>query len=142
MRLFGKIDRLDTVAGSKAVRVVDYKSGSVKGHTDTRDVDKIFDRSLGARRPHVALQLYLYEILAKAGLGDKVPYEPCVYSTRGIFDGAPVSASPDEEACAAFEKRLKETIEEIFDPAVPFTAQDDDPALCEWCPFHGICNRG
>lgn len=138
VRLFGLADRIDRPAGSDAVRIVDYKTGSVKGKDDTRSADRIFDTTSGSR-PSVALQLYLYENMARTRDGGKT-YAPCIYSTRALFDETPKSVSLVEEEAARFEDHLKETIEEIFNPAVPFNATDDTDK-CTCCPMRTICNR-
>lgn len=136
VRLYGKIDRLDRT-GDGTCRVVDYKSGSVKGKDGVRDAARVFDRSLGVTRPTIGLQLLLYALLAEGkGLGA----EPCIYSTRGLFDGAPKTAAVEDGTLREFERLLTETIEEIFNPEVPFTATEDTDK-CGFCPFSKICNR-
>ena len=39
-----------------------------------------------------------------------------------------------------FETLLRETLAELFDPAVPF-GQCADPESCTWCDFKEICRR-
>jgi CRISPR/Cas system-associated exonuclease Cas4 (RecB family) len=39
-----------------------------------------------------------------------------------------------------FETRLKNLLEEIFDPSKPFV-QTENTDHCKYCPFAGICYR-
>jgi CRISPR/Cas system-associated exonuclease Cas4 (RecB family) len=39
-----------------------------------------------------------------------------------------------------FRKQFDALLEEIFDPAVPFS-QTPNPKNCEWCAFRELCNR-
>ena len=40
-----------------------------------------------------------------------------------------------------FEALLATTLQELFNPEVPFTATEDTK-VCEWCDFAKICRRG
>ena len=42
---------------------------------------------------------------------------------------------------AAFERLLRETLEELYNPEIPF-AQCEDEATCAYCDFKAICRRG
>ena len=141
VRLFGIVDRLDGHSPD-VVRVVDYKTGSVKGKDDCRDVDKLFDRSLGEKRPSVAFQLYFYALMETRMAADpSVRFEPCVYSLRSIFSPClPPSYGLEPEQLVQFENRLAELVEELFDPGRPFTAADGDE-VCKYCNFKRLCNR-
>lgn len=141
VRLFGITDRMDRPAGEDGVRVVDYKTGSVKGHDDTSDACALFDRSLGAGRPGIGLQLYLYEYLTR-GMHGETEHKACVYATRDLFSGKePQATALDEDGKAAFEEALRATLEEMFDPAVPITPREADDEICERCPLRVACGR-
>ena len=40
-----------------------------------------------------------------------------------------------------FERLLRETLEELYDPTVPFT-QCEDEKSCAYCDFKELCRRG
>lgn len=136
VRLYGKIDRLDRT-GDGTRRVVDYKSGSVKGHDDIREPLRALDRAAGKKRPYIGLQLLLYALLSEDSDGLA---SPCIYSTKEIFGAQPKAAAVGPEAAAAFGDALAATIDEIFNPDVPFTTTEDTDN-CTFCPFKNICNR-
>ena len=140
VRLFGIIDRLDGRTPD-VLRVVDYKTGSVQGKDNCDDVDRLFDRSLGMRRPSVALQLYFYTLLkTRMSANPSVRFEPCVYSLRSIFSPElPKSHTLDDDQLAQFENRLAALVEELFDPGKPFAATDCEDA-CKYCHFKRLCN--
>ena len=141
VRLYGIVDRLDGHTPD-VVRVVDYKTGSVKGRDDCRDVDKLFDRSLAEKRPSVAFQLYFYALMeTRMASGSAVSFEPCIYSLRSIFSPElPPSHALGPEQLVQFETRLAGLVEEIFDPNRPFKAADSDE-VCKNCNFKRLCNR-
>ena len=139
--LYGKIDRLDSLEPG-LIRVVDYKSGHVAGKDNCNDVDKLFDRTLSIQRPSVAFQLYFYALLmARTAKDPTQRFTPCVYSLREIFfDAPPKTYSISPEQLDAFEQRLAGLIQEILDPATPFTATDREE-ICPFCSFKHLCNR-
>lgn len=141
VRIFGIADRLDKVAGSQDVRIVDYKTGSVGTHDDTRVVGPLFERSLGGKRPGIALQLYLYEYLARGRHGG-AEHTPCVYSTRELFAGKSVTAKVlDDENKALFADKLTAVVEEMFNPDVTISPREEADELCERCPLRAACGR-
>ena len=141
VRLFGAIDRLDTNLPG-ITRVVDYKTGSVDKKDDCRNVDRLFDRTLG-QRPYIAFQLYFYALLMTRQ-PDARPdehFEPCIYALRDLFKGAPASHSIDPENLVHFEERVRALIEEIFNPEIPFAGDCADDRICGFCNFKRLCNR-
>ena len=141
IQLFGIIDRLDGRTPD-VFRIVDYKTGSIQGKDGCDDVDKLFDRSLGMRRPSVAFQLYFYALLKTRLAADpSVRFDPCVYSLRTIFSPElPKSHVLEPDNLARFETRLAMLVEEILDPDTPFAATDCEEA-CQYCHFKRLCNR-
>ena len=130
--LYGKIDRLDSNRQG-IVRVVDYKTGSVKGKDDCSDVDKIFDAP-SDKRPSVAFQLYLYALME-----DKRHIS--TYSLRSIFEDIPDTKLIDDEKLDQFKVRLTALIEEILDLSRPFTGREENDKVCEYCNFKRLCRR-
>ncbi len=140
VQLFGKIDRLDSQEAG-LVRVVDYKSGNVKGKDDCQDVDKLFDRTL-KKRPSIGFQLYFYALLKYRTASDPSQrFAPCIYSLRDIFSTElPGCYSIAPEQLDAFEQRLAALVAEVFDPATPFAATEREE-ICQYCNFKRLCNR-
>ena len=131
VQLLGKIDRLDSDMRG-CVRVVDYKTGSIKGKDDCSDVDRIFTPS--ANRPEVAFQLYFYALMEDRRLVS-------TYSLRSIFDGIPPTRQIEDDKLEQFKDRLKALLEEILDLSRPFTGRDSSSKVCEYCNFKRICRR-
>ena len=140
VQLFGKIDRLDSQEAG-LVRVVDYKSGNVKGKDDCEDVDKLFDRTL-KKRPSIGFQLYFYALLKYRTASDPSQrFAPCIYSLRDIFSTElPGCYSIAPEQLDAFEQRLAALVAEVLDPATPFAATEREE-ICQYCNFKRLCNR-
>ena len=141
VRLFGIIDRLDSLEPG-VVRVVDYKSGSVKGLDDCGDVDRLFDTTLVLRRPSVAFQLYFYALMkTRLQKDSSVRFTPCTYSLRSIFsDALPASHEISPEKLDQFQTRLAALVEEILSPGKPFSASSSED-VCKYCNFKRLCNR-
>lgn len=136
--IYGKIDRLDSNMPD-TVRVVDYKTGSVKNHTNCSDVEAIF-KSSDQDRPYVAFQLYLYALL----MGENHPgktYSPCIYALRDIFGGLPEAQMITEDNMNLFKEKLGALLEEIFDPDVPFGPNTENEKVCDYCNFKKICRK-
>ena len=140
VNLKGYIDRLDSPEPG-VVRIVDYKSGQVKGKDACDDVARLFDGTLAAKRPSVAFQLYFYTLMMlRVQSGEPVRYEPCVYSLRTLFADLPKSYRLEEDAVADYERRLSGLIEEILLSDKPFVAAESEE-VCKYCPFKRLCNR-
>ncbi|MBO7371591.1 MAG: PD-(D/E)XK nuclease family protein, partial [Bacteroidales bacterium] len=154
VNLMGIIDRLDSKGGQ--VRIVDYKTGSIKLHgtrdSDSAIIDKIFDVSLGGNRPYSSFQMYLYAYLvarfrtgtlSAGGLGPKPAddTEICVYQMKQIFDTSLRSFSSNDEMLRAFEDKLKALIGEILSEG-EFVARPAGPSesKCDYCPVRVLCS--
>ncbi|MBQ7576144.1 MAG: PD-(D/E)XK nuclease family protein [Bacteroidales bacterium] len=138
--IFGKIDRVDSKGGQ--TRIVDYKTGAVKGKVVSKELKDMFARD--KERPYIGFQLYLYALLV---LGGEVSarcsnYTTAVYALRDIFEGAPAGIACTEEDMVKFRQELVDLISEILDPAVPFSPREDDfSQTCGYCNFNKLCNR-
>ena len=146
LSLGGKIDRIDRVKGQ--LRVIDYKTGRTE--QKFRDVESLFDGSYGSRNS-AALQTLFYAWL----VGEIFPGKnamPGLYSMKGLFEedfdpalhmtslkkeGRVASFSPMEEQ---FLQGLKEVLQQLFDPRVPFVQRDNDKK-CGYCDFASLCQR-
>ena len=137
----GSIDRIDQVGES--VRIIDYKTG--KGDTGFRDIPQLFDASKN-NRPYQILQVFVYGLfylLENPG----VSIAPAVYYLRNVFKDFDPAVRSDKLPIndisvymPEFRKQFDALLEEIFDPAVPFS-QTPNPKNCEWCAFRELCNR-
>jgi len=143
VRLKGRIDRMDSIAHGIR-RVIDYKSGSVGDKAACGNVEAIFDRT-NEKRPSIALQLYFYLLLLDEENCDSTTYQPCIYGMKELFKELPEPKVITREQLELFKEKLTETIAEIFDPNVPFTASAADPSgwnsPCKYCDFKRLCHR-
>ncbi|MBL7850347.1 MAG: PD-(D/E)XK nuclease family protein [Cyclobacteriaceae bacterium] len=142
--LSGKIDRLDRKENT--VRILDYKTGKADLNFDS--IDALFDGS-NNKRNRAAFQTLIYSLLYKAGSpGADIAIVPGLVSRQNLFtdDFRPNLTLDKEEVTDAnrflpdFEARLKQLLEEIFDPSKPFV-QTEHTSHCKLCAFKGICYR-
>ena len=145
-RFIGFIDRLDSCRPGE-VRVVDYKTGKVTDEdfliTDANAaevVDKLFG-SDNAKRPKIALQLYLYDRMV-------ADHPDCrdsrivnsIYQTSRLFVRDVESVAVGGSFQTLMEERLHGLLAELADTSVPFS-RTEDLKTCEWCDFKNICGR-
>ncbi len=135
VRLKGIIDRLDEKDGIK--RVIDYKTGKIH-YNKSQDVPEFFTNS-GNK---TALQLMWYGYVYNRNFPDDAiklgayPLKAMNQPVNFLFRGKPL----DEESIEAFETGLKEQLNSLFDPEIPFR-QTEDRKICETCPYNKICHR-
>ena len=145
-RIKGFADRIDSYLGGEA-RIVDYKTGKVvQEDIDITDanaaqvVDKLFGPT-NHGRPKIALQLFLYGLLAqeRAELKDR-PVVNSIYSVSNLFT-KPLEDRPANAAFARLTReRLNALFEEMTNPDVPFR-RTEERDTCEYCDFKMICGR-
>jgi len=147
IRLKGIIDRMDSKDG--ILRIVDYKTGTDKGHP--KSMDALFPPTDAKHRMSQAFQIFYYAYimsfqpefsryrLAPTLLYTRSSSKPTAddiyYSVGGntIMD---FTAQYGQE----FEEKLKGIISEIFNPDMPFEPTDDKEA-CSRCDFSNLCGR-
>ena len=145
-RFVGYIDRLDSVVPGQ-VRVVDYKTGRVtdedflitEANADTV-VEKLFGPD-NAKRPKIALQLYLYDRFISGD--DKVrgcDIVNSIYGTSRLFVHEIENVALDARFLSLMAERLDGLLAEIADLSVPFS-RTEDARTCLWCDFKNICGR-
>ncbi len=137
-----RIDRLD----DGTLRVVDYKTGSP--HLEFKGVESLF-RGTGKQRLSNIVQTLLYAMMLYHK--HRIDAVPALYYVRAINrpDYSPllndkeagVCGAPYSFYCEKFEQLVRETLTEIYDPAVPFR-QCEDRDTCTYCDFNTICKRG
>lgn len=136
-----RIDRLD----DGSLRVVDYKTGTP--HLEFAGLESLFHGE-GKQRLSNILQTLLYSMMLYRTRGvDAVPtlyyvrsmnrddYLPTLDDRGGGLSGAPYTHYAEE-----FERLVRETLAELFDPSVPFR-QCADADTCQYCDFNAICKR-
>ena len=145
-RFKGFIDRLDAF-GADEVRVVDYKTGRVLDDDIFIDDDnakdiaqKIFAPDV-KDRPKIALQFYIYDLLAKdrKEAKDRKMYN-CVYSTSRLFGELPKAVPVNRIFFDAMSGNLSAMLDEMCDPEVGFRRTGDEH-VCGYCDFKTICGR-
>lgn len=148
VRLKGFIDRVDEKDGT--VRIVDYKTGSVK-RMEFEQVSDLFDISRKDRAKET-MQVFLYALMYNE---EKHPLriEPAIYVIRSLFskdfDGAVYCKTDSRQKTKVdnfsdyeteYREALVACIREIFDSEIPFF-QTENPKNCEYCAFRSICKR-
>jgi hypothetical protein len=147
--LGGIIDRVDLHQG--VIRLIDYKSGGDR--KDFANVAELFDRG-SKRRNKAAFQTMFYGLLYQYNFPENTyPLKPAIFDLKGMFDTKfspyleekePRQAGVKVEDYADYreevEAGLREVLEELFDPHIPFD-QTEDHAKCTWCPYKEMCGR-
>ena len=142
----GYIDRLDSLDPDE-LRIVDYKTGRV---TDddfiiTEDnAEEVVEALFGpddAKRPKIALQLYLYDrFIAADPLSAGKTLVNSIYQTSRLFVKSVENVRLNGRFNSLMEERLSALLEEIADCSTPFR-RTADPKPCAYCDFKSICGR-
>ena len=145
-RIKGIIDRIDDLADG-GIRIVDYKTGSVKDNDVEISEDnaaEVAEAVFGpdnSRRPKIALQLYVYDkFLMQDTREESGTVHNCIYSTMNLFSGLPESRPVSAGFMREMDARLVELFREMTDISVPFRLAGD-VRVCEYCDFKTICGR-
>lgn len=159
VRIAGKIDRIEQYDGQ--IRIVDYKTGSVK--LDAKTPKDLADRLMNDGGADKMRQLWLYRYLTLKNIHDygglplnrdiadiypagNMPVEAGFYSFRdlpGGFKTNPVRFGEDdspEQYIQHSEDLLRQLIQRLLDPSEPFR-KTDQIETCQYCDFKGICGR-
>ena len=154
--LGGKIDRVDRK--DDRLRIIDYKTG--KDTLDFDSIDSLFDGE--GRRNKAAFQTLLYALMYVNSLSDitgggsvsaavgtrSERIVPGLINRMNVFDasfefGLRVGKQQVTDVATmfpAFEQKLKELFEELYDPAQPFD-QTRNRDACRYCAYRNICYR-
>ena len=145
----GIIDRLDCVAdpvtGEDRIRVVDYKTGA-RHLRPMPDVDAIIDPAQIPNHSDYYLQAFLYSHIVRQHHAE--PVSPLLLfiqhaAAEGYDPTLVIGREPVADIAVhsdRFIALLKETIDAIFSPDIPFTPTDDRNR-CRSCPYTALCKR-
>lgn len=144
----GTIDRVDVK--DELIRIIDYKTG--KDDLNFSSVSLLFERE-GKKQNKAAFQTLFYALLYKHNLPEGWKHGafrimPVLINRMNLFDedfeyGLRMNKEILRDATAIlpeFETLLKALLNELFDPAVPFT-QTNRQESCQYCPYKSICSR-
>ncbi|NJN24981.1 MAG: PD-(D/E)XK nuclease family protein [Cyclobacteriaceae bacterium] len=145
----GVIDRIESKDG--IVRITDYKTG--QDNNSFADISGLFDRENKSRNKAI-FQTFFYALLyleSPMGRPD-LPVQAALFAVRELFkegfsplivkkEGRMTHEVDDVRVhLEEFRGELKDLLQEILDPSVPFS-QTEDLRKCSYCPYAGICNR-
>lgn len=143
VNLYAIIDRIDRVNGE--TRIVDYKTGS--DSLLLADVESLFDPENKNENP-AAFQTLLYAHIYEAAYSRRAM--PNLYSYQWLkkCGSLPGTGKPEKfephpperlhEFMDTFKPRLIQLLEELFDPAIPFT-HNPHARYCEKSPYAAFC---
>ncbi|HIW65743.1 MAG TPA: exodeoxyribonuclease V subunit gamma [Candidatus Alistipes intestinipullorum] len=144
MKFAGIADRIDRLDDGM-LRVVDYKTGSP--HLEFAGLESLFHGE-GKQRLSNILQTLLYSMMLCHTR--QVDVVPTLYYVRSMNRDDYLPTLDDREEglrgasymhyAEAFEALVRETLAEMYDPAVPFR-QCTDADTCKYCDFNAICKR-
>lgn len=146
-RFKGFIDRVDSFADGE-LRIVDYKTGKVLPSdleiTDEKagdTVEAFFGGGQYFKKPKIAFQLYIYDMLLRSsGLDKGCRIYDSVYSTAKLFSEPPQTVPMGETFYSLMTEGLQRLLEELSDLSVPFRRTEDEE-VCAYCDFRIICGR-
>lgn len=145
VNLNGLFDRVDQMADSGHIRIVDYKTGRVEFGSNTYSAMDVFspenwDKSQGMGIKE-AFQGYLYTWLYSRKFPD-AQVTMGYYTARKLHNGLvflnqgePISA----DQLQVFGEELQKLITRIFTSDFPQTSQE---VRCGYCAYREICGRG
>ncbi len=145
--LKGSIDRVDLVnyKGRTLKRIVDYKTGGTP--EECKSIASLFEENPKRAKYVFQTLFYAYTLFNKS---EKYDLAPALFYTRQCAnpDYSPYITLGEKDKKAEllcykdvhedFEKGLRNLIEEIFNPEIPFHATTN-PRHCEKCAFSVIC---
>ena len=138
----GKIDRIDQREGVK--RLIDYKTG--KSEPNISSIEDLFSGPPKKRNDAVTQTLiYCYLLSDEKGFALS---RPVIYALRESNrekwdDTITIGKKPLDnfkEVETQFAELLTKTVEEIFDPSIPFALTTYDSS-CSSCPYKKICKK-
>jgi CRISPR/Cas system-associated exonuclease Cas4 (RecB family) len=151
----GYIDRVDKVG--EVYRMVDYKTGS--DNTQFSSVESLFERD-GKKCNKAALQTLIYAWSFRKQFPQRPYFEPALLPLRQMKDAESkgktfthqlvvknrseerkISSENINDTLDEMERYLRQSLEELFNPQVPFD-QTTDLTKCKYCDYNLLCRRG
>ena len=150
VRFQGTSDRIDLLPDG-TLRIVDYKTGSL--HKDFSGLANLLSR-LPEGRNGAVLQTFIYsmvvERMQRRGEFEGKGAVPSLYYIRYLTkdeyspllndDSCNRAVTSYDDYGEEFEELLAQTLRELFNPEVPFSATKDEK-VCQWCDFAKICRK-
>lgn len=147
--LRGLIDRVDQQG--QIVRLIDYKSGGDKKNFS--NVESLFDRE-NKQRNKAAMQTMFYGLLYQSMFpSNTMALKPALFNFKEIFQddfnpylqeksgrSSAIEVNDYRDYQNGYENGLKNLLEEMYHPEVPFD-QTDDLEKCKYCAYKEICGR-
>lgn len=143
VKLAGRADRIDMV--NNTIRVLDYKTGSVKSEdlvidSNVSTLDKLTPKSL-----QLIIYKYLYLKMHHGININDVNIEPGIVGLRKLSNGIFVldnksKTFDNEDFIKNCDELFSNLFSEILDSDIPFK-QTDDEKKCMYCDFKTICKR-
>ncbi|MFC0263655.1 PD-(D/E)XK nuclease family protein [Fontibacter flavus] len=147
--LRGLIDRVDQQG--QIVRLIDYKSGGDKKNFS--NVESLFDRE-NKQRNKAAMQTMFYGLLYQSMFpSNTMALKPALFNFKEIFQddfnpylqeksgrSSAIEVNDYRDYQKGYENGLKNLLEEMYHPEVPFD-QTDDLEKCKYCAYKEICGR-
>lgn len=146
--LGGKIDRVDLK--DDLLRIIDYKTG--KDELSFDSLESLFSRDGGRNKAAFQTLLYAFmygnTMVVPADAAAPLRIVPGLINRMNAFDddfefGLLIGKHRVRDVSTMFpefEARLKELLEELFDPEQPFD-QTPTTNVCKFCPYRDICYR-
>lgn len=144
LKFIGIMDRVDSFENG-VIRVVDYKTGSVKDsdiQIDDENACEVADAAFGEdndKRPKIAIQLYLYDVLIRKAHKTEA-IENVIYQTTSLFSEGIKSAPMNDTFVKEMGTRLEECLKGLLDIDKPWT-KTAHAKTCSYCDFKDICGR-
>jgi len=147
VKIGGNIDRADKKGN--LVRVIDYKTG--KDELNFENVASLFAHNGKRNKAAFQTMLYAYVYYLRQPVSNE-QIQPGLLNRKNLFadnfvfghemgKGKSKSRVTDAKPLLAeFEAHLKSTLNELFDPNIPFS-QATDLSPCTFCSYKGICYR-
>ncbi|KQM09314.1 MAG: hypothetical protein AL399_02430 [Candidatus [Bacteroides] periocalifornicus] len=141
----GRADRIDSTLDGR-IAIVDYKTGRYDTKNDSfSSLSEVFEPA-GKGKPNI-LQVMLYAYLMQKGNPSGGIYSPALwflqcpdsdYSPKVYDKGNSEAINDFSPYYHEFESMLSNTLGELFDASIPFTAHRGNPC-CDFCAYRQLC---
>jgi ATP-dependent helicase/nuclease subunit B len=139
----GFIDRIDTRPGSRTVRIIDYKTGTVTPGELKPDSEEKWEMLSDNPKYAKALQVLVYSWIYRKE-NPETAVEPGIVSLKSASGRFMPVIFPkhwsENDILQNIELLLRQMLSRIWDKNLPF-GQTSDPKICEYCDFKQLCNR-